>query len=243
MTVLYGHIGRMGSETAVIKGVHATLERNLAGEETPEAPRKVRGADTERRASILDKADEVFLEEGFQAASMSAIAARVGGSKGTLYNYFASKEDLFLACVTRQCEDLRTQMSSLAAEKGSVRETLTRVGQRYVEVVSSDNVVRRFRMIVAEAERAPELARAFFETGPAQGRTLLAEYIERATQAGELAADDPVRAADHFLGLCYNRLSKARLCGVEPAPSQKMIEQEVAAAVRVFMAAYGPGAA
>ncbi|MES1200783.1 MAG: TetR/AcrR family transcriptional regulator [Pseudomonadota bacterium] len=173
---------------------------------------------------------------------MSAIAARVGGSKGTLYNYFTSKEDLFLACVSRVCEALREQMSSLAAEKGDVRETLTRLGRRYVEVVSSEEVVRRFRMIVAEAERAPELARAFYETGPAQGRALLAEYIERAMRQGDLVEADPLRAAGHFLSLCYNNLSKARLCGVEPAPDAATIEREVADGVRIFMAAYGPSA-
>ena len=50
-----------------------------------------------RRELILDVAQEVFLEEGFANASMSTIAARLGGSKGTLYNYFKSKDDLFTA--------------------------------------------------------------------------------------------------------------------------------------------------
>ena len=50
-----------------------------------------------RRELILDVAQDVFLEEGFAAASMSTIAARLGGSKGTLYNYFRSKDELFAA--------------------------------------------------------------------------------------------------------------------------------------------------
>src|SRR5258705_5325413 len=56
-----------------------------------------------RREAILDVAQEVFLEEGFAAASMSTIAARLGGSKGTLYNYFRSKDELFKAYVERRC--------------------------------------------------------------------------------------------------------------------------------------------
>ncbi|MFT3998253.1 MAG: helix-turn-helix domain-containing protein, partial [Asticcacaulis sp.] len=56
-----------------------------------------------RREAILDVASRIFLEEGFDAASMSAIAARVGGSKGTLYNYFKNKEELFEAFVDRHC--------------------------------------------------------------------------------------------------------------------------------------------
>jgi AcrR family transcriptional regulator len=52
-----------------------------------------------RRQAIMQIARDIFLEEGYAAASMSAIAARLGGSKGTLYNYFASKEELFKAVI------------------------------------------------------------------------------------------------------------------------------------------------
>src|SRR5258708_22025925 len=66
----------------------------------PDRPRLDRDA---RREAILDVAQDVFLEEGFANASMSTIAARLGGSKGTLYNYFKSKDDLFNAYVERRC--------------------------------------------------------------------------------------------------------------------------------------------
>src|SRR6202789_1904440 len=57
----------------------------------------------QRREAILRVAGEVFLEEGYSAASMSTIAARLGGSKGTLYNYFKNKEELFEAQVRDLC--------------------------------------------------------------------------------------------------------------------------------------------
>ena len=126
--------------------------------DAPAFAKWVRGADADWRASILDTADEIFLEAGFQAASMSEIAARLGGSKGTLYNYFSSKEDLFIACVKRHCENFRAQMSALIEAGGDLESTLTRVGRRYVEFVGSDDTVRKFRMIVAEAERVPSAA-------------------------------------------------------------------------------------
>src|SRR5258708_8438615 len=56
-----------------------------------------------RREAILDVAQQVFLKEGYAAASMSTIAARLGGSKGTLYNYFRSKEELFEAFIVDSC--------------------------------------------------------------------------------------------------------------------------------------------
>src|SRR5471030_1490574 len=57
-----------------------------------------------RRRAILDVASEVFLAQGFAATSMSEIAVRLGGSKGTLYNYFRSKEELFAAIMVDTCQ-------------------------------------------------------------------------------------------------------------------------------------------
>lgn len=212
-----------------------------AAGEGPTAPfaKWVRGADAERRQTILDCADEVFLDVGYQAASMSEIAQRLGGSKGTLYNYFPSKQDLFMACVARHCERFRAQMSVLIEAGGDVRETLTRVGRRFVEFVSSDETVRKFRMIVAEADRSPEIGQRFYETGPQQGAQSLAAYLTGAMERGELKRTDPLLAAYVFTNLCQSRLFKARLCNAEPAPDKATIERDVAQAVRIFLAAYG----
>ena len=203
--------------------------------------RKPRGADLDRREAIMAVAEDVFLEHGFQAASMSQIAARAGGSKGTLYNYFANKEDLFFACIARHCEVLRADMSSLLAGGGGLEETLACVGRRYVEMVASDAFVRRFRMVVAEAERAPEITRAFYETGPARGAEIVAGYLEEAMARGMLRRADPRRAANQFLALCNSHLWKARLCDYTPAPPAKEVECDVQDAVRVFLAAYRAG--
>jgi hypothetical protein len=64
--------------------------------------------------------------------------------------------------------------------------------------------------------------------------------LARASAAGDLRPCDPERAAHHFIGLCQHRLFKARLCNAAPEPSDGEMEAEVAAAVEVFMAAYGP---
>src|SRR5690349_13468128 len=85
-------------------------------------------------------------------------------------------EDIFLACVARHCEELHEAMSSLLVEGSDLRETLAKMGRRYVEFVSSDATVAKFRMIVAEADRVPEMARTFYETGPARGVARLSTY-------------------------------------------------------------------
>src|ERR1700743_2654399 len=125
-------------------------------QQTQTKPRLDRDA---RREAILDVAQQVFLEEGFGAASMSTIAARLGGSKGTLYNYFKSKDELFVAYVQRLCAWQRVAMFGLFANEPDVRSALTSLGRTYLTIVLSDTNMMNFRLIVAESQRSPELGK------------------------------------------------------------------------------------
>ena len=192
-----------------------------------------------RREAILDVASDVFLEEGYANASMSTIAARVGGSKGTLYNYFKNKEELFAAYVVRHCAWQRDAMFEISSELGDIREALIKVGRSYLSIVLSDFSMANFRVIVAEAQRTPEIGLAFYEAGPKSGAQLLGASLQRAIDAGQLKLDDPVHAAQQFVGLCQNRMLKARLCNAMAAPTPEEIDREVLPAVNMFLAAYG----
>jgi AcrR family transcriptional regulator len=192
-----------------------------------------------RREAILDVASDVFLEEGYANASMSTIAARVGGSKGTLYNYFKNKEQLFAAYVVRHCAWQRDAMFGIESELGDIREALIKVGRIYLSTVLSDFSIANFRVIVAEAQRTPEIGLAFYEAGPKSGTQLLGATLQRAVDGGQLKIDDPVHAAHQFIGLCQNRMLKARLCNAMSEPTSEEIDREVLPAVNVFLAAYG----
>ena len=225
MTVRYGHNyaidGRLTSEPMA---------------ETCETTSK-RDRDA-RREAILDAAADVFMEEGFAAASMSAIAARVGGSKGTLYNYFKSKEALFAAYIQRHCAWQQEAMFALVTPDTEIGEALTYFGRGYLASVFSDFSLSNFRLVIAEAERAPEIGKSFYEAGPRAGVTRLAGHLERWSREGRLKRVDPVSAAHQFIGLCQNRLLKALLCNAAPELSADEIEAEVDAAVATFLAAF-----
>ncbi len=193
-----------------------------------------------RREAILDVARDVFLEEGYANASMSTIAARLGGSKGTLYNYFKNKEQLFAGYVVRHCAWQRDAMFGLSGEIDDIRDALIQVGRTYLSIVLSDFSLRNFRVIVAEAERNPEIGQAFYEAGPRSGAALLGGILQKAADKGQLKLTDPVQAAHQFIGLCQNRMMKARLCNAMDAPTPEAIDREVMAAVAVFLAAFGP---
>jgi len=194
-----------------------------------------------RRELILDVAQEVFLEEGFANASMSTIAARLGGSKGTLYNYFKSKDDLFVAYVERRCL-WQDEIFAAPLDDETIDETLRRIGRAYLTRVLTDFNLKNFRLIAAEAERAPEIGLTFYDAGPRMGAQRVADLLAEMEAAGHLDLDDPLDAAHQFLGLVQNRYFKARLCNAIPELTQKQIEDEAALAARTFMRAFGKAA-
>jgi AcrR family transcriptional regulator len=193
----------------------------------------------DRRSEILDVAGEIFLDQGYGAASMSAIAARLGGSKGTLYNYFTSKEELFRAYVERQCALSAETIFGGDTGGSDIAALLADLGVRYLTLLTSDAKMRHLRTVIAEAGRNPEIGAMFFETGPGQGRRRLATIFERATAEGRLNAPDPMLAADQFLALCQATLYRQRLFNVADVPAADDIRKDVGAAVATFVAAYG----
>jgi AcrR family transcriptional regulator len=200
---------------------------------------KSRPARDARREAILDVAERVFLEDGYAAASMSTIAARLGGSKGTLYNYFKSKDELFEAYVQRRCAFNQEEIHAGPVVEGTVEEGLKRLSASYIRHVLSDESLRHFRVITAESERNPEIGRAFYEAGPKRGAERLAMQLQHWRDAGKLNIKDTLTAAHHFLGLCQNRYFKARLCNAMPELTPDQIEAEIAAAVETFLLAFG----
>ena len=194
----------------------------------------------ERRAAILTAAAKVFMEQGFSAASMNEIAAKVGGSKGTLYNYFKSKEELFEAYIQRYCAFQQEAMDELLAQRGDLRAILLGVGRAYLNVSVSETGIRNLTLVAAESYRAPAIGRAFYAAGPRRGAARLTTFMAGAVADGRLRPCDPERAAHQFMALCQNRLLKACLCSALPPPDDAEIGREVEAAVETFMAAFGP---
>lgn len=185
----------------------------------------------------MNVAREVFFEHGYSAASMSAIAARLGGSKGTLYNYFKNKEELFEAQVRDLCGSVAEGMNSI---EGAPVEALTAFGHRLLQHLYSEQTVKLFRVLVAEAHRSPELGRIFFEVGPARGRKGLEIYLESAKASGLLNPSDCALAADQFLSLCKGLVHLKFLLNLIPPLTRDEIRLQVAQAVDAFMALYGP---
>jgi len=201
------------------------------------ATRQARRED--RRDAILDVAYECFVAEGYGSTSMSTIAARLGGSKGTLYNYFKSKEELFEAFVRRSCLRLHQQMEA-APQDGDVRAHLVGMARTFVDHLLSPQAIAIHRVVVGEGERFPELARLFYEAGPRTGINNTAALLERLMDQGVIRRSDPVLAAHQLKDLSLSGLFSLRLWGVieDPTPSERQARAEMA--VDTFLRAYAP---
>ncbi len=191
----------------------------------------------QRRDRILQVAREVFFEEGFNAATMSTIAARLGGSKATLYAYFKNKEDLFDAIIEDQCSVIE-KMFMLEEDGVDIRTTLTALGRELVTAMSSDQAVRTIQLIIEESRRNPELARRFDAAGPKVGSERLAAYLAGAHARGEIDAPDSAHAAGVLATLLKGELHFRRMLGLEPEPTPELVEQLVESAVTNFLTAY-----
>ena len=202
------------------------------------ASRLPRSDRDERRENILRIAHAAFLEDGYAATSMSAIAAKVGGSKATLYNYFSSKEDLFAAVIEERCRDFQEMLYDADLESQDFRKALTILGESAVRWMLRDDSIATYRLITAESARFPELGRAFYLAGPQKGKEMLAEFFGRAAENGHLKPGHLMGIAIHFMVLCKGELQHRKLWNID-SPTDKDIETTVAAGVNAFLAAYG----
>ena len=192
-----------------------------------------------KRSQILDGAALVFARDGYEGASMSRIAAEAGVSKGTLYNYFCGKAELFAAYMRRECTRWIVLAFDELDDGTPPADVLHHIGRRMTAMVLSDASLVIYRMVVAEAEKFPELAQAFYAEGPARGVSHLSAYLRRSTQAGQLRVSDFEFAAEQFFALIQTKLSMRRRLHLIAMPSDAQIEQVVTRAVDLFMRGYG----
>jgi AcrR family transcriptional regulator len=159
------------------------------------------------REHILWVAKDVFLEMGFERASMDVVAARAETSKRSLYAHFESKEKLYLAVIdlVRGLFLSRLRMPGDYSEKPA--EALVMFGGRYLEILLYEQSIQMCRVSMAETTRFPEGAAQHFDVMFTEVHTRLSAYL-KTTFA--LSARDSAEAARRLLGrILYPRFPRA----------------------------------
>jgi len=194
-----------------------------------------------KRAQILSGARAMFMEHGFASTSVEKIAKAAGVSKGTIYNYFPSKEILFVALVTGECDGEAQLPDAAELMAAPIENVLTQFGSQCLEGLLHEDQQRLFRIVLAEVMQFPQLGQLIESTGPALSMSVLAEYLTKLNQAGQLNIPHPRLAAEQFMALCDAGIIRRMQLSVGN-PTQDEIDLQVASAVKLFINGYAPSA-
>jgi AcrR family transcriptional regulator len=184
--------------------------------------RLVGDADSSKRRQILDGARKVFLDLGFDGASMGEIARAAGVSKGTLYVYFVDKNRLFEAIVEEESLEQGKITFNFDTER-DVSTTLMEFGRAYVGVLCRPGGGSAIRTVMAIAERMPEVGRRYYEQALEKTINRLASYLKTHVQSKQLAISDCQLAASQFMLMCQASLFLPFIFQAAPPPSTERI--------------------
>lgn len=188
-----------------------------------------------RRDLFLDAAMEVFVERGFEAASLQEIVARAGGSLATLYRLFGNKEGLFQAVIERKVSSVFGALDVPRNVDREPEQVLREVGRQLLDLILSPEAAGVHRLMIAEAVRNPGLREAFMALGPQRVYAFLTDYFTAQTAAGRLAVGDPQLATVQFLEMIKGDYYMRRLLGEEVRLSDRERQRVVDHAVGIFL--------
>jgi AcrR family transcriptional regulator len=207
-------------------------------EAEPNAARASPEEDSSKRRQILAGARKVFMDLGFDGASMGEIARAAAVSKGTLYVYFTDKCALFEAIVE---EESRLQQGASLFDFDPARgivANLTGFGEAYLAMVCRPGGGSAIRTVMAIAERMPDVGRRYYQRVMEGTINRLAAYLEGRVAANELAIPDCQLAASQFQLMCQATLFLPFIFQAAPAPSPERMREVIGSAVHMFLAAY-----
>lgn len=189
-----------------------------------------------RRERILAAAFEVFIEHGYSEASTLEIATRAQVSKRELYALVGDKQDLLVACIAGRAARMRWTPEGGAKPRDSatLAQTLEGFGTHLLSEACHPTVISVFRLAIAEANRAPEVARALETKGREANRAPLTEILSEACSSG-LLRGEPTELAREFTAFLWGDLMMGLLLQVAASPSASEIRRRANNAARLLL--------
>jgi TetR/AcrR family transcriptional repressor of mexJK operon len=230
-----------GCEDELFKKVPAMGGGKCGGEDVLDTGVRARGrprtiAESERRRKVIEAAEHVFVELGYGAASVDDIAHRAAMSKKTIYQLYATKGELFAAVIAARREELAAMIGAECCDGVATHEQILR---RFLSAVARFVLAPRqsalYRLVIAESQRAPELAHAFYREGPIKAKVALTEWLTLQDKLESLRVPDPQSAASMLLSMVISELQMRSLICELSQPAETMIEERVKSAVALFL--------
>lgn len=195
-----------------------------------------------KRKALLLAATEVFLDKGFDSTSMDDIATKATVSKPTVYKYFVDKERLYAEIVrstTGEIDALMRLVVETLAGQRNVESSLTVLARQFITALMQPRILRLRRLVIANSERFPDVGRTWYMEGFERVLATLATSFQDLNDRKLLHVDDPLLAANHFVGLLlWIPINKAMFTG-DHGSSQVELERLASSAVRAFLRGYG----
>jgi AcrR family transcriptional regulator len=198
--------------------------------------RRQRGGDeTKVRERILEAAFRAFRKSGYATTSTLEIATRARVSKRELYELVGNKQEMLIACISERAKRLDVPADlPVLRNRETLEQVLTSFGTKFVHEVSDPAVIAVFRLAIAEAVQAPEVARALSSIGRESGRAALRKIMAEA-QASGLLMGRPAELAEQFGGLLWRDLLVSLLLGVAERPTPREIAVRACDAAAAFL--------
>jgi AcrR family transcriptional regulator len=198
------------------------------------------GEETAVRTRILDAAFAAFMKCGYAAASTLEIATRARVSKRELYALVGNKQEMLVACISARARRLQVPADlPVPQDRETLAHVLASFGTQLVREITDPTVIAVFRLAIAEAIRAPEVAKVLDSIGRETARAALRQIMVRAQTCG-LLNGRPAELAEQFGGLLWGNLMVSLLLGVAERPNSRDIAARARDATAAFLQLHPP---
>src|SRR5262245_58003022 len=193
------------------------------------------GDETAVRERILEAAFAAFMKSGYATTSTLEIATRARVSKRELYTLVGNKQEMLIACISERAKRLDMPADlPVVRDRETLAQVLASFGTKLVREISDPTVIAVFRLAIAEAVQAPEVARALNSIGRETSRAALRTIMARA-QASGLLTGGPAELAEQFAGLLWGDFIVSLLLGVAERPKPREIARRARDAAAAFL--------
>ena len=190
---------------------------------------------TDVRERILDAAFAAFMKSGYAATSTLEIATRASVSKRELYAVVGNKQEILIACITARATRLKVPADlPVPRDRKTLAQVLASFGTQLLREVTDPSVITVFRLAIADAVRAPEVAQALDGIGREASRAALRQLMTQARASG-LLDGRPAELAEQFSGLLWGNLLVSLLLGVADRPGPRAIAARARDATAAFL--------
>lgn len=156
-----------------------------------------------KREAILEASKKVFLEHGYDVASMDKIAAKADVSKRTVYSHFNSKEDLFAQTMVSMCITKRAEIEMNFDLDAPIETVLRTIGNTFLDMIFEEESSSLLRILIGQADNFPEIGDVFLDNGPDILETLLGGYLREQEKKGLVQVTEPEEAASSFFASLF----------------------------------------